>query len=164
VLKCEVADLEHEFDFIMLHHVFEHVEDGVALLAACRKRLAPSGMIMLRIPTVSSTAWERYGQYWVQLDAPRHLILHTTKSLEHLAERTGLQLKRTWYDSTMFQFIGSELYLKGLPLIDDQGRPTPIEGHFTSAQMRRFSVEAEQLNAAGRGDQLVALLKVASSE
>jgi SAM-dependent methyltransferase len=159
VLKCAVSDVKQQFDFIMLHHVFEHIEDGFDLLNVCRNRLAPDGTIMLRIPTVASMAWEHYGEYWVQLDAPRHLMLHTPRSLEYLAQRAGLQVTQTWCDSSMHQFIGSELYLKGLPLIDTCGRPTLPEAHFTPDQLRRFAREAETLNAAGRGDQMVALLR-----
>jgi len=158
VLKQDLTNVDGVFDFIMLHHVFEHIEDGLALLKACRQRLARNGLIMLRFPTATGEAWERYGEHWVQLDPPRHLVLHTAKSLEHLTKQAGLQVIRTWYDSTEFQFIGSELYLKNLPLVDSEGQAPRIEDHFTPEQVRRFAHEAAALNSRGRGDQMVALL------
>lgn len=162
VEKRELASVEQQFDFIMLHHVFEHIEDGLGLLNACRERLAPGGTIMLRFPTVAGAAWERYGEHWVQLDAPRHLVLHTPVSLEHLANRAGLRVMTHWCDSTSFQFLGSELYRKGLPLVDSSGRSGPLESHFTRGQIRQFSRAASALNRDGLGDQLVVLLKRAS--
>jgi len=162
VEKRKLSAIEQQFDFIMLHHAFEHVEDGLGLLNACRERLAPGGTIMLRFPTVAGAAWGRYGEHWVQLDAPRHLVLHTLASLEQLADRAGLRMMRHWCDSTVFQFLGSELYLKGLPLVEASGRPVPFESHFTRGQIRQFSRAAAALNRDGLGDQLVVLLKRAS--
>jgi len=39
----------------------------------------PGGWCVIRIPTVSSFAWEHYREQWVQLDAPRHFFLHKVR-------------------------------------------------------------------------------------
>jgi hypothetical protein len=45
----------------------------------------------------------------VQLDCPRHLAIHTSRSMEQAAGLAGLTIAKTVYDSSAFQFWGSEL-------------------------------------------------------
>ncbi|HXF61201.1 MAG TPA: class I SAM-dependent methyltransferase, partial [Caldilineaceae bacterium] len=104
------------WDLVMMHHAFEHMADPVATLRAVARRLAPGGLCLLRLPVVPSAAWEQYGVNWVQLDAPRHFFLHSVQSLTLVAEQAGLRLQRCLYDSTSFQFVGSELYRRNIPL------------------------------------------------
>ena len=158
VRKQVLKNLNESFDFIMLHHVFEHLEDGLEMLLSCRERLAPAGSILLRLPTVESTAWERYRDNWVQLDAPRHLFLHTRESLRLLTDRAGLRIRECWCDSTEFQFWASELYRRGIPHTDALGRVAQPQDHFSPAELAAFRREAVAANKAHRGDQLVVLL------
>jgi SAM-dependent methyltransferase len=163
VRKRPLGSVEETFDLVMLHHVFEHVENGLEMLTACRERLSPEGKILLRIPTVESEAWERYREHWVQLDAPRHLFLHTRASLAALAGRAGLGVTESWCDSSGFQFWGSELYLKGIPLMPPDGRAADPASHFSRPQLEQFERAAQALNAAQRGDQMAAILRPAGS-
>lgn len=96
----------------MFHHSFEHISDPLEALETVRSLLAPNGRCLIRVPVVS---WARneYGANWVQIDAPRHFFLHTEKSMEILAEKVGLEITRVEYDSTEFQFWGSELSKRG---------------------------------------------------
>jgi SAM-dependent methyltransferase len=159
VRKLALQEVSGEFDLIMLHHVFEHVEFGRELLAAARQRLSARGGILLRFPTPESAAWEQYRENWVQVDAPRHLFLHTRKSLGILAGQAGLAAERCWCDSSAFQFWASELYKRGVSLYDQDGRSRNPENYFTKAEMRAFAHRAKEVNASGRGDQLVVVLK-----
>jgi SAM-dependent methyltransferase len=163
VRKQSLEALKEDFDLIMLHHVFEHLEDGRKALADCRARLRPGGMILIRIPTVDSAAWEKYRENWVDLDAPRHFFLHSYRSLALLAGQAGLAVERNWCDSTAFQFSGSEVYRAGGSLYAKTGEQVPLEGRFTPKQLAEFAQEAEVLNAAGRGDQFAAVLVHARS-
>jgi SAM-dependent methyltransferase len=154
VRKKRLSEVEESFDVIMLHHVIEHLENPAQILADCRLKLSPGGKIILRYPTADSHAWEHYRQDWVQLDAPRHLFLHTRASIEILAQSAGLKIERLWCDSSYFQFTGSELYRRGIPLAGDKaGSHT-----FTKKELQRYSAEAKRLNKLGRGDQVVAVL------
>ncbi len=159
VRKLALESLDEEFDLIMLHHVFEHILDGQTTLHACRKILAPQGRILIRVPTAESAAWAIYRQNWVQLDAPRHFFLHTRRSLAILAEQTALEIDRIWCDSSSFQFWGSELYCRGVPLFDTGGRPASPEQHFSHEQLKEFEAKAAVLNRTDQGDQFVAILR-----
>src|SRR5258706_2198097 len=104
VRKLSVEQIHEQFDLIMLHHVFEHIESGGQMLQACRERLTPNGKILLCFPTADSDAWEQYRENWVQLDAPRHLFLHTRSSFKLLAGKSGLKVEKWVCDSSAFQF------------------------------------------------------------
>jgi SAM-dependent methyltransferase len=154
VHKRELRDVEGKYDLIMMHHVFEHLAfPGEALVAGAR-RLSPGGYLLLRFPTVESHAWETYRENWVQLDAPRHLFLHTRRSLQHLGKTAGLAVISCRCDSGSFQFWASELYQNGIPLVS-----ADPNHYFSKAQLNRFSRQARNLNALDRGDQCVAVLQ-----
>jgi SAM-dependent methyltransferase len=158
VQRLTLDALQGQFDLIMLHHVFEHLENGPGTLSSCRRLLQPGGKILLRIPTAECVAWERYRENWAQLDAPRHLFLHTRASLAIVARQAGLNVQRCWCDASAFQFWASELYRAGIPLCDAEGRLALPANHFTREQLRQFESESRAANAAGRGDQIAAVL------
>jgi SAM-dependent methyltransferase len=150
ILKQTIHDLQDEYDLIMYHHSFEHIADPYHELESVSRRLAPGGVCMIRIPTVSSFAWERYREHWYQIDAPRHYFLHSVESMALLAGRAGFHLQKPVYDSTVDQFRGSELYARGIPFMSGE-----VKHLFTNAQIRAWKREAGKLNRAGRGDQAV---------
>jgi len=135
------------FDLVMFHHALEHIDDQVGTLRAAATVLAPAGCLLVRVPLAGSEAWRHYREHWVQLDAPRHAVLHTVASLRAVGERAGLALAHVDFDSTAFQFGGSELYVRGIKVRDDWPR------HFTRAQLKEFTRRARHLNAQGTGDQ-----------
>jgi len=103
---------------------------------------------------VSSYAWEKYGHNWVQLDAPRHLYLHTEKSIRAIAQKTGFEVKDITYDSYEFQFWGSEQYLNGISLKAPESLENGLERSiFTKKQIKEFKRVAADLNKKGAGDQ-----------
>jgi 2-polyprenyl-3-methyl-5-hydroxy-6-metoxy-1,4-benzoquinol methylase len=155
VLRKTVEQVEGEFDLVLFNHSLEHIPAQLETLRAAARLLAPDGWIVIRTPVVPSHAWERYGVDWVQLDAPRHLTLHSVESLLRLAGRAGLRLEEVVHDSTEFQFVGSELYRRDLPLSTLHGG----ERLFKRGEMRRFRRLARRLNAEGRGDQAVFYLQ-----
>jgi SAM-dependent methyltransferase len=159
VRKLTLEQVSGEFDLIMLHHAFEHAEHGRELLAAAAQRLSSTGKILLRIPTPESSAWERYRENWVGLDAPRHLFLHTRKSLGILATQTGLSVEKCWCDAPPFHFWASELYQQGLALYDENGCSRNPLKHFTAEQMKDFAQLAKRENESGHGGAIAVVLR-----
>lgn len=164
VFKRELSEMDGEFDVIMFHHVLEHISDQHGAMENARRLLAPGGHVVIRVPTVESDAWDTYGERWVQLDAPRHVVLHSEKSLRIAAQRAGLDVESITRDSTGFQFWGSELYRRDVPLMGAGGTPTDPRRHFEKRELKSFEIAAEGLNAANRGDQLVAILTAAGRQ
>lgn len=153
-LSANPRPMRSRFDLVMFHHSFEHVADPLATLCAAAAHLDEAGRILIRIPVASSYAFDRYKENWVQLDAPRHVNLFTEKSLQLLCRRAGLDIVRSFYDSTAFQFWGSEQYEKGVPLRSPRSfGENPGASLFDQQQIAAFQKRAVALNRDGRGDQ-----------
>jgi hypothetical protein len=99
---------------------------------------------------VDSYAWEKYGVHWYQIDAPRHFYLHTKKSMELLANKTGFKIHKIIYDANDYQFIFSEQYLQ------NKNIKAPIL--FNKKQIKHWRKQAAQLNNIEQGDQACFIL------
>lgn len=146
---------DEKFDCIMFHHSFEHVPLPQDVLLHAVKLLRKNGRIVIRVPVADSFAYREYGTDWVQLDAPRHYILHTQKSMAIIAQQSGLTIEHTIYDSTDFQFWGSELYQRNCSLHEIKSP----ESYFDKNILQEFKKKADTLNASGQGDQACFILK-----
>ena len=156
VLKKTIHNEQGEFDVIIFHDSFEHIEFPYETFHSIKKRLSPAGVCFIQIPTVDSLAWETYNVNWVQLDAPRHFFLHSKKSMGILAENCGLKIRKITYNSTEFQFWGSEQYKKDIPLYAENSfSVNPSKSIFTKDQIRSFKEKSEKLNLENKGDQAI---------
>lgn len=74
-----------------------------------------------------------------------------------LAEAVGLEAENVEYDSGAFQFWGSELYVRDIPL---KGvHPGNLGRFFRRDELKEFRVWAARLNGEGRGDQAAFVLR-----
>lgn len=137
------------FDLIMMHHAFEHMADPKAILELCFEKLNPGGKILIRTPVTDAEVWKEKREMWVQLDAPRHLVIPSVKGFSLLAEHLGFSLDEVVFDSTEFQFWGTSLYEKGYPL-----NPDLAKSMFTSKELTEMKKRALRLNQEGKGDQV----------
>jgi 2-polyprenyl-3-methyl-5-hydroxy-6-metoxy-1,4-benzoquinol methylase len=145
--KCSIEEMEGSFACITFNHSFEHLLNPAESLASARRLQSSGDICIIRIPTTSSEAFEKYLANWVQLDAPRHITIPSRKGLHVLAEACGYKLESMIDDSNEFQFVGSERYLRGHSLFDDRcEQPSKTE-------IASFRSRASALNAQHRGDQ-----------
>lgn len=150
-----IDSISESFDVISMHHVLEHIADQRGTLAAVRERLANGGACIVRIPTVSSLAWETYGTDWVELDAPRHLYLHSIKSFERLVRDCGFRIEHRFWDSVAFEFYGSEQYRRGIALTAENSFVVkPNRSDFTFREMDDFRRIAAKACKEGRGGRI----------
>jgi len=160
VHKASLAEFDGTWDLVMSHHSFEHMPDPLQALGHMRRLLASKGVALLRVPVAGTYAWNTYKTKWVQLDAPRHLTLHTRESITALAGRVGFEVENVAYDSTAFQFWGSELYQRDVPLV---ARSAYAKQHniapANKSEMRMYKERAAQLNRSQQGDQAAFYLR-----
>src|SRR5690606_23033719 len=142
LLKKSIFELDDPFDFIMMHHSFEHMDEPKKVLEKAYQLLKPGKQLLIRIPIADAKAWEIYGVHWAQLDAPRHIFIHSVKSIELLAEQTGFEVSQVIYDSDAYQFWASEAIKKAVP-------STQAKGMFSEEEMKAFDKKAQQLNEKG---------------
>jgi len=144
VFKKSLDEVNGRYDIIVFRHSLEHMPRQLDVLRSARRHIVRGGLCVIAIPLVG-WAWRQYGVDWVQLDAPRHLFLHTRKSFESLVAKTELRIEAVVYDSSEFQFWASDLYKEGRAL---RGCTPP--SWFDAIQMRK---RANGLNRAQDGDQ-----------
>ena len=161
VLKQNLAEVNGSFDLIMMHHAFEHMDSPLDVLVKARERLLPTGVLLIRIPVANASVWHTYKTNWVQLDAPRHLFLHTEESVSYLAKKAGLKLRKVIYDSTGFQFWGSETYKAGKNLVaDPMKQAQPDATLFNKGDLKRFEAMAAKANVERTADQAAFYLEL----
>lgn len=154
VLKAAVTDVQLSADLVVAHHSFEHIAEQEATLRAISAMLKPAGYAVIAVPLWDSDAARHYGRDWVQLDAPRHFYLHTADSMRLLAGRVGLEVHEIVYNSSGFQFWGSEQIQRDIPLQSPTSYAvSPANSIFTSEQIAAFNRRADEANARCAGDQ-----------
>jgi len=137
-----------DWDMILFQHSLEHMGNHIDVLRAARERLAATGTCLVRIP-VATWAWQHYQENWVQLDPPRHLIIHTPRSFRLASEAAGFRISRTIFDSGAFQFYGSDMYQRNIPLTHE---PEELS-RLGKSGMRSLGARAAELNRQELGDQ-----------
>ena len=154
IRKARLEDVESgTADLVMGYHSLEHIPDAIGTLAAIGQMLQADGWAALAIPICDSYAWQEYRTDWVALDAPRHIYLHTVKSMTVLAERCRFSVEKVIRNSCAMQFWGSEQYRAGIPLMDRRSYlVNPAELPFSEPQIKAWQAESVRLNAEGTGD------------
>jgi 2-polyprenyl-3-methyl-5-hydroxy-6-metoxy-1,4-benzoquinol methylase len=160
IIKNEISDVQGVWDIVMFHHSLEHIPFQVETLQTVSELLTSNGHCVIRTPITSSYAWEHYGVHWVQLDAPRHFYLHSIKSMKTLTVQAGLELYNVEYDSTAFQFWGSEQYQNNIPLLDKRSYFYGIKNSiFLKEDISAFTKQAKKLNVTQKGDSAIFYLR-----
>lgn len=156
--KKRLSEISGEWDIITFNHSFEHLENPLEILQTVNKLLKRDGYCIIRIPTSSSFAWQHYGINWFQLDAPRHIFLHSIESIGILSEKTGFKLTDIKYDSTHHQFTLSERYKQG-KILKERSYST-LAGRLVSALRKiAYTSRASKLNKQKKGDQAIFYLQ-----
>jgi SAM-dependent methyltransferase len=154
ILKKNFNELDKKFDFIMFNHSFEHMENPLEVMRQSYRLLNKNKFLLLRIPVADSYAFKHYRENWCSLDAPRHLFLHTKKSIELLAKQSGFEIRKVNYDSRSWQLWGSEQYSINISLMDERSYYiNPKKSKFTQNQIDEFEKQVVELNKNGEGDQ-----------
>lgn len=156
-------EVSGRFALIMFHHSFEHVPDPRATLRAATERLRPGGAILIRTPVMGTWFWETYGTSWWELDAPRHLFVHSLMSLERLGAEVGLELREVQYDSTYLEIVASEQIARDIAWREPASCWRDLEAPDLQERVRSAQKIVRQLNAAGRAGRAAFLFRYPSA-
>jgi len=155
VLKAGIDELPkrfvlEKFDLIMFNHSLEHSPTPESDLINVKKFLKSEGEILLRLPVSGSAVANQYGQFWWSLDAPRHIFLFSAKSMNLLAQKCGLRVKRVHFEGTIDDFLASEQHKAGIALLDSRSYvKTKDFSAFKPAQLQAYEAAIEEQNRQG---------------
>ena len=154
IYRKGIFKMEGKYDLIMLNHVFEHMDEPKKIIMKLYDLLNSGKYLIIRTPVMNNYAWHTYKTNWMSLDAPRHLIIHTGKSIQLLCNMARFRLDDVVYDSTEDGLIGSEQYKKDMPLVDPASYfSNRKESTFSKQQISDFKRTAMEKNKEGNGDQ-----------
>jgi SAM-dependent methyltransferase len=157
VYRRWLSEMTGEFDCVFLQHSFEHMANPQEAIREICRLVRPGGVALIAIPVAGCWAWEEYGVHWWQIDAPRHFVIPSRKSMELLAAQVGFVLENVLFDSRIEQMVASELYRRGISLqtLEREGS----EAFFSADEIEAFQAKTEELNRTGRGDQACFILR-----
>lgn len=155
IRKCTIHEVEGDgtFKVVRMGDSFEHMTDPLEALMSARRLITDDGIVEMSIPTYPNIAFEVFGPHWYQLDAPRHIFLHSRKSIEYLAGKSGLEVVQFKYDSNNAQMLRSFFYMHGVTFNAITGEL--IKRFFKDEQIRDFDAKSAECNENGYGDHMI---------
>ena len=158
ITNTSIEELPGDIDFMLMNHSLEHVAKPLELLAACLRRLATDGHLLVRMPIADNPLFDIYGVHWVGLDAPRHVHIFSESGALALLERCGFKVVASERYTHSFQWIISEQLRRGVPLAaPDSFVNNPSTNLFSAKELRSLEAKAADLIEAGGGDCITVL-------
>lgn len=154
VLAREIEDVEGGFAAIVMWHSLEHLRRPGAALAPAAALLAPGGVLVVALPNSDSLQARVFGDRWLALDLPRHLVHVGADTVLERLRSVGLRVEHV---SHVRGGQGAFGWLHGL--VD-----SALGGASLYDALRRPAARAKPLGRVRRGAILaaaVALLPVA---
>ncbi len=138
IKKQDIYELQGQYDFIMLHHVLEHLPEQHRVFEKLASLMHKNSKLLINIPIINSYTWDKYEMNAFQLsDIPRHYYLHSDDSIGILAEKYNLKIDQKLYYGDEGILIESEK----LKLNKDSRK----DFNFTKKERNHFRQTAKQL-------------------
>jgi SAM-dependent methyltransferase len=97
IREAELSDLDGPFAAIVFWHSLEHLREAGSELARAARLLAPGGVIVVAMPNPASLQARAFGERWLALDLPRHLVHVPAPALLARLRELGLEPTRVSY-------------------------------------------------------------------
>lgn len=150
IRRATIDQVDGRYRLVMFNHSLEHVPDPASALRHARRLLEPGGRILVRTPIMGTWFWREYGPSWVEIDAPRHLVLFSIDGLDRLAGLVGLRASATTWESGAWEVIASEQYRRDIGMFEAGSYFVDrASSAFDEDMVRAFKRTVDQLNADG---------------
>jgi SAM-dependent methyltransferase len=98
VREGDIADVEeHDWSAIVFWHSLEHLQAPAHALAHAAGLLREGGALVVAAPNAASLQARAFGDRWLALDLPRHLIHIPARALLRRLDELGLRVIRVSY-------------------------------------------------------------------
>jgi SAM-dependent methyltransferase len=90
----EITDVGGEWAAVVFWHTLEHLREPGAALRRAAELLLPGGVLVLALPNGDSLQARVFGDRWLALDLPRHLVHVPARTLLATLRAHGLRVER----------------------------------------------------------------------
>ena len=89
-----LAEIAGEWAAVVFWHSLEHLPEPGAAIREAARLLAPRGIVAVAVPNNDSLQAQAFGDRWLHLDLPRHLVHLGTRSLNQGLQGAGFEVER----------------------------------------------------------------------
>ena len=136
VRAAEFEDIDGAWSAVIFWHSLEHLRRPVQALRHAAALIVPGGVLVVAVPNAGSLQARLFGDRWLALDLPRHLVHLTPPALLTQVRDLGFQVERVSYlrgGQVLFGWLhGIVALLPGHPDLYDAIR----RGHARQAAQR----------------------------
>jgi SAM-dependent methyltransferase len=142
----ELDAVDGEWAAVVFWHSLEHLRGAGVALGRAAGLLAPGGVLVVALPNAASLQASAFGDRWLALDLPRHLVHVPARALVARLEALGLRVERVSH------FRGGQIVFGWL---DGLVGSLPSDLRLYDA-IRRAPARSARLSAGGRAAALAA--------
>lgn len=153
IWKKTIHEMDGNYDQIYMNDAFEHVTDPHEVMDSICRLLSDKGIVRIAIPVYPNIAYDIFGENWYQLDAPRHIFLHSQESMDVLAASHGMKIVKVEYDANASQIYRSYLYSKDIPFWEQ--RMSMIQEDMPDSELDEIEALTKEANDNGYGDHAI---------
>ncbi|MDQ2815144.1 MAG: class I SAM-dependent methyltransferase [Actinomycetota bacterium] len=97
IRNAEVEEVDGTWSAVIFWHSLEHLRQPSRALGHAAGLLAPGGTLIVAVPNATSWQARVFGDRWLALDLPRHLVHLSPPALLSKIEELGLRVERVSY-------------------------------------------------------------------
>jgi SAM-dependent methyltransferase len=97
IRNAEIDEMTGAWSSVIFWHSLEHLRRPAEALGHAAELLAPGGLLVIAVPNATSLQARAFGDRWLALDLPRHLVHLSPAALLSKIEATGLRVERVSY-------------------------------------------------------------------
>src|SRR6516162_2440523 len=97
IRNAEVEEVDGKWSAVVFWHSLEHLRQPARALSHAAALLSPGGTLVVAVPNATSLQARAFGDRWLALDLPRHLVHLNPGALLSRVEALGLRVERVSY-------------------------------------------------------------------
>lgn len=146
VRAVEVEEITGDWSAVIFWHSLEHFRRPVRALRHAAGLISPGGVLVVAVPNAASRQARLFGDRWLALDLPRHLVHISPSALLSEIEALGFKVERVSYlrgGQVLFGWLhGLVAQLPGRPDLYDAIRRTQARQAAQSPLFRLYTLGA----------------------
>lgn len=97
IRNAEIEEMTGVWSSVIFWHSLEHLRQPARALSHAATLLSPGGTLVVAVPNATSLQARAFGDRWLALDLPRHLVHFDPPALLSKIEALGLRVERVSY-------------------------------------------------------------------